>query len=190
MVGMTDKCTHPQEQRWQYIHTWFCCKCWSYFWGNKKYTPTESEALDALLLRLQSITCPEYCRDRVYLTGKEAQAYAKIKELEEKPSVSEKLYEDLRSQWSAMEANYNTRIKELQAALSEKDKEIKHWVDCTLERDGYLKIEQARTEAARKEGFEAAREETNVRATPIRYAWHNKYPNIIDYLLTLKKEPA
>ena len=33
-------CTHPSEQRWQYVHTWLCCKCNRYFWGKKEFTPT------------------------------------------------------------------------------------------------------------------------------------------------------
>lgn len=30
------KCSHPQEERWQYPQFWLCCKCYRYYWGDKR----------------------------------------------------------------------------------------------------------------------------------------------------------
>lgn len=32
-------CAHPSDQRWQYRVMWLCCKCYRYFWGDKRSAP-------------------------------------------------------------------------------------------------------------------------------------------------------
>lgn len=35
-MPLEPRCSHPEDQRWQYKGAWMCCTCGQYFWGRKE----------------------------------------------------------------------------------------------------------------------------------------------------------